>query len=108
MHPLVRKVLRPTWRALKRMVNARRMVYAQRRLAAFMPPYKINAGCGRVYWNGWVNIDCASEVGRVDLCWDLSRSIPLPDASCEVIYSEHMLEHFSVEQGLTFLRECRR
>jgi predicted SAM-dependent methyltransferase len=104
----VRAVLRPPWRALKRVRLARHEAYARRILASFSPPYKLNAGCGGVYFEGWVNIDCDARVGPVDLCWDLGDSIPAPDTSCEAIYSEHMLEHLTVEQGLQFLRECRR
>ncbi|HUY31712.1 MAG TPA: glycosyltransferase [Pirellulales bacterium] len=108
MHPLVRKVLRPPWRALKRVADARRMAYARRRLAAFAPPYRINAGCGAVHFDGWVNIDLRRDVLSIDLAWDLSQGIPVPDDCCEAIYSEHMLEHLSVPQGLAFLNECRR
>ncbi len=104
----VRVVLRPPYRALKRWSQRRRLASAERRLARFTPPYKLNAGCGTVYFEGWVNIDFDPAAPRLDLCWDLAEGVPLPDASCEVIYSEHMLEHLSVEQGLQFLRECRR
>src|SRR5205814_992975 len=33
---------------------------------------------------------------------------PLPDASFDFVFSEHMLEHLSYEEGLACLRECRR
>jgi predicted SAM-dependent methyltransferase len=50
--------------------------------------------------------------------WDAARKhdvrhgsatrIPLPDASADVIYSSHMLEHLSRKDAKTFLGECRR
>lgn len=105
---MIRTVLRPPWRGLKRVARAYRQWHARRCLSRFTPPYKLNAGCGKLYWEGWVNIDNSREVGRIDLCWDLGRGIPVPDESCGAIHSEHMLEHLNVEQGLTFLRECHR
>lgn len=108
MHPLMRNMLRPGWRALKAAVRARRLARARSTLARFSPPYKINAGCGELYFDGWVNLDCNQALKHVDLQWDLSRGLPVPDASCTLIYSEHVLEHLSVEQGLVFLRDCRR
>ena len=77
-------------------------------LASKPLPYKLNAGCGTTHFEGWVNIDCDKNAGNVDLVWDLGQGIPVPNNSCEAIYSEHMLEHLSVEQGLQFLRECKR
>lgn len=40
--------------------------------------------------------------------WDVTEGLPVPDGSCECIYSEHFLEHLTVEQGIRFLRDCRR
>lgn len=108
MHPLIRTTLRPGWRALKGAVRARRLARARRILARFPAPYKINAGCGTLRFEGWVNIDCDQSLQNVDLYWDLSQGLPTPDATCAVIYSEHMLEHLNVEQGQAFLRDCRR
>lgn len=79
---------------------------AIRSLAA--PPYKLHIGCGRVRFDGWVNIDSDPAISLPDVVWDLSRGIPAPDGSCELIYSEHLLEHLEVEEGLDLLRECRR
>src|SRR5262249_46377591 len=39
---------------------------------------------------------------------DVRRPFPLPDASFDLVFSEHMLEHLSFVQGLWCLRECRR
>lgn len=77
-------------------------------LKNYAPPYKLNLGCGGVYFDGWVNIDSNKDIRRLDLLWDLSRGIPAPDNSCSHIYCEHFLEHLPVNHGVAFLRECFR
>lgn len=42
------------------------------------------------------------------LVWNVADPFPLPDGSGRFIYNEHLLEHLSVEQGVAYLRECRR
>ncbi len=32
----------------------------------------------------------------------------MPDSSCALIYSEHLLEHLKVEDGVALLKECLR
>ncbi|HUY93401.1 MAG TPA: methyltransferase domain-containing protein [Pirellulales bacterium] len=108
MHPLVVKVLLPPWRVFKARRLALRKARAARALQKFTPPYKINAGCGSLRFEGWVNIDCNTALENVDFFWDLAEGLPTPDESCSVIYSEHVLEHLNVQQGLHYLRECRR
>jgi predicted SAM-dependent methyltransferase len=36
------------------------------------------------------------------------KRFPLPDASFDLVYSEHMLEHLTYAEGQGCLRECRR
>jgi len=38
----------------------------------------------------------------------LSKGIPLPDSSVEQIYSGDFFEHFTSEEGLALLTECKR
>jgi predicted SAM-dependent methyltransferase len=54
-----------------------------------------------------MNIDISSE-SQPDLCCDIRLGIPLPDASCSYIYSEHFIEHLSAAEGLFHLRDCLR
>jgi predicted SAM-dependent methyltransferase len=79
-------------------------------LTEFSRPYKLHLGCGGNRFEGWVNIDADADLsgGTADIIWDLTKGIPLEDSSCSLIYSEHMLEHMKVEQGLNLLRECHR
>jgi predicted SAM-dependent methyltransferase len=39
---------------------------------------------------------------------DARKRFPLPDASFDFVYSEHMLEHLSYAEGERCLRECLR
>lgn len=66
-----------------------------------------NLGCGSRYHSDWVNIDFHGDGSNV-LPWDLQQGLPLPDQSCDVIYSSHALEHFTRDGARRFLTECRR
>ena len=83
----------------------RRLVAKQ--LSGYRLPYQLHLGCGAVNFAGWINID-ADRASAADIIWDLAKGIPVPDSSCALIYSEHMLEHLTVEQGRQFLSECQR
>lgn len=67
----------------------------------------LNLGCGQHYHPDWLNIDLVST-GPGVRAHDLSRGIPLPDASCDVVYHSHVLEHLRRPDALRFLRECHR
>ena len=91
---------------------------------------KLNLGCGSRTPDGWVNVDFAlgAKFARIplfrianrrlrlfDLDWDerirlhdLTKPFPWDDASIGVVYSSHMLEHLSREDGRRFLRQCHR
>jgi predicted SAM-dependent methyltransferase len=67
----------------------------------------INLGCGPNIRAGFVNID-ADWVPGLDICCDITRGLPFPDGSVGGIFSEHCLEHLSLEDGRALLRECWR
>jgi predicted SAM-dependent methyltransferase len=67
----------------------------------------INLGCGYRPFPGWVNVDIARGP-QVDIVWDLRRGLPFRDGSCAAIFSEHVIEHLSKEDGELFLKECYR
>jgi predicted SAM-dependent methyltransferase len=67
----------------------------------------LNLGCGSRYHPAWTNIDIVPQSPEV-FQYDLSRGIPLADASCAVVYHSALLEHIRREDVLSFLRECHR
>lgn len=81
---------------------------AARQLKIFDKPYKLHLGCGTIKFDGWVNIDADPRLASVDLVWDLRLGLPVDDRTSQFIYCEHFLEHLPVDQGVAFLRECRR
>ncbi|PCI30368.1 hypothetical protein COB55_00165 [Candidatus Wolfebacteria bacterium] len=56
--------------------------------------------------NDWITVDI--KTGS-DLRVDLSRPLPFPDNSVDMIYSSHLLEHFSYPNPMMdLLNECHR
>ncbi len=66
---------------------------------------RLHVGCGSEAIAGWVNIDSRPLPG-VDRVLDVTSGLPFENVSA--IYAEHFLEHLSLEDGLSFLSECRR
>jgi len=79
---------------------------ARRQFQKYPQPMKLHVGCGPLRLDGWVNIDL-SRSSTVDVIVDATQ-LPAPDASCELIYSEHFLEHLSVESAVAFFRQSLR
>ena len=71
-------------------------------------PNKLHIGCGKVKFEGWINIDIEPDNLVADLICDASKKLPFDDNTCSLIHSEHFLEHLTVEKGVSFLRECYR
>lgn len=67
----------------------------------------VNLGCGARYHPDWVNIDIA-PLGPGVIAHDLSRGVPLADASADVVYHSHVLEHLRRDDAAAFMRECAR
>jgi predicted SAM-dependent methyltransferase len=69
---------------------------------------KLQLGAGDRPRDGWLNTDLHGY-GRSELVYlDVRKRFPLPDASFDFVYSEHMLEHLSYAEGQRCLRECLR
>lgn len=67
----------------------------------------LNVGCGTTFHKAWVNIDINSiheEVINVDI----RKGLPFEESSFDVVYSSHVLEHFSIQDGLSLLNEIYR
>ncbi|MDH6100737.1 methyltransferase domain-containing protein [Anabaenopsis sp. FSS-46] len=82
---------------------------ARKALNKFSEPYKLNIGCGKVAFPGWINIDIANIPDLVDIIWDASQGFPfIKDNSCNLIYNEHFLEHLDILEASKFLSESFR
>jgi len=66
-----------------------------------------NFGCGDHYRPGWINIDLGVSADGV-IRHDVTRGVPMPDESCDLVYHSHLLEHLRRPDALPFMRECRR
>ena len=108
----MKTLLRTVYTQVKRLQEERlleaRTQAAQEQITRFSPPYKFNIGSGRRPFDGWVNLDVTVVPGVTDIQWDATQPFPFSDGSCEIIYNEHFLEHITVPQAGSFLRECRR
>ena len=101
-----KRLFRSITRSLKKLL-ALHSPLKQLRLAKYakLKTLKLNVGSGKAKLDGWVNIDM--EPGA-DLVVDLRRGLPFPDSSADFIYCEHVLEHFTYEQGRKVLKEFYR
>lgn len=89
---------------------------------------RINVGCGVSPTPGWLNIDNSPTLllGPISFLltagqraflarakaegvrYGTATRLPVADASAEVVYSSHMLEHLDPQGARDFLREARR
>jgi predicted SAM-dependent methyltransferase len=70
-------------------------------------PRALHLGCGLHLLSGWLNCDrrqLAPGVVRLDV----RDPFPLESGQFDYIFSEHMIEHLSFEQGAFMLTECHR
>lgn len=79
-----------------------------RRLLNGQSHVKLHLGCGLRILDGWVNSDSRIRRTGEILYINLLKRIPFPDASVEFVFSEHVHEHLSYEDGLRLLREVYR
>ena len=67
----------------------------------------LNLGCGSNYHKEWLNIDFISN-NKIVKEYNLLNGIPYEDNQIDVVYHSHVLEHFSKEDGVNFIKECHR
>ncbi|EAZ88809.1 glycosyltransferase, partial [Crocosphaera chwakensis] len=67
----------------------------------------LNLGCGSHFHPDWTNVDFVSTQEGV-IAYDLRKGIPFDDASFDVVYHSHVLEHFTKGEAERFLEECHR
>ncbi|MFA6135327.1 MAG: methyltransferase domain-containing protein [Phycisphaerae bacterium] len=68
---------------------------------------RLHIGCGDHLLSGWLNSTYYPQSHQV-LHLDATRPFPFADATFEHVYSEHMIEHITFDQGLGMLAECYR
>jgi len=85
-----RAALRPLILALRTRQSASRA----RRLCQTEERLLLHLGCGTERLTGWVNVDLYFPA---ELCLDLTRPLPIPDACADAIYSQHFIEHTEKE-----------
>ncbi|MCX7593295.1 MAG: methyltransferase domain-containing protein [Fischerella sp.] len=68
---------------------------------------KLNIGCGDRYSTDWINIDFNSNHPEV-ISHNLLQRLPFSDNSIDVVYSSHVIEHFSREDAEKLIKECLR
>ncbi len=67
----------------------------------------VNIGCGSVFHPGWINLDSV-PTGPAVRAYDARGPLPFADASVDVVYHAHMLEHLEADDARRFLAECHR
>jgi predicted SAM-dependent methyltransferase len=87
------------WRRYARLHGSRALA-----AAGIAPGARIHVGCGSVRFDGWVNVDLERS-SEADVLVDLRGGLPLKPRSVSRIYSEHVLEHFSLEDGRVLFRD---
>lgn len=69
-------------------------------------PIKLDIGGGYTKGkNGWTNIDTSYEC---DLYWDLREGIPFETGAVDAIYSSHLFEHLTFNEGQALMVESLR
>lgn len=70
---------------------------------------KLQIGCGPFPLEGWFNTDLLTNLHKGSpMYMDAGRPFPMPDASFDYVYSEHLFEHLSYPQAMNMLKECYR
>lgn len=67
----------------------------------------LDIGCGPNINKDYCNLDWEWRPG-VDLCWDITKGLPLNDSSISGIFTEHCLEHIEFAQCQQVMREMYR
>lgn len=68
---------------------------------------KLQIGAGPFALDGWLSTDIAPASDRI-IFMDAADIFPFADGSFDYVFSEHMIEHLTLQQGLFMLKECRR
>lgn len=81
-----------------------------RQIAAYLdrnPVRKLQIGCGHNPLAGWLNTDFTPRSAGV-VYLDATRPFPFSDATFDFVFSEHVIEHLTYQNGQLLLREAWR
>jgi predicted SAM-dependent methyltransferase len=67
----------------------------------------LNLGCGDRFHPDWENVDFVATSPNVRV-HDLTKPLPYPDETFEIVYHSHVLEHFPRTQARALVSECFR
>jgi predicted SAM-dependent methyltransferase len=86
--------------------------WRDRRIEAYLRDHVVRLlqlGTGGNVYEGWLNTDVVDFKRKNEIVYlDARKPFPLPSESFDAVFSEHMLEHLTYEDGLSCLREsCR-
>lgn len=68
---------------------------------------KLQLGCGGNLLEGWLNSDIL-DVENAMIFIDARDRLPLENDTLDFVYSEHLLEHLTYDEGKRMLGECHR
>ena len=91
----------------------RRLIAAAVRNRRFHIPKSIkdkdllDIGPGSHIHEGFITVDYNWR-SKLDICWDITRGLPLDDSCVTGVYSEHCLEHIPLPAGDNLIREMFR
>lgn len=89
-------------------IAKRRMFPSKKKFAMLVQsakPILLDLGGADPGKGAWTSVDMTRQC---DIYWDLRLPIPLPSGSVSKIYSSHLFEHLTYEQGQALLRESVR
>ena len=69
---------------------------------------KLHLGCGRNILDGWINTDYNTAKFSGSDYLDVTKKFPYDNNSVDYIFSEHMIEHISYQDGKFMLEESFR
>ena len=70
---------------------------------------KLQIGAGPYLLKGWLNTDFMTTLrDGTPMYMDAGKPFPIPDASFDYVFSEHLFEHLTYPQATNMLKECYR